>query len=62
MIKRIHVVYHLRAPIQAQATIERVHRIHAAHCPIYKSLYRAIDITTEYRLQAEPLSEGTITG
>jgi hypothetical protein len=39
-----------------------VHRIHAAHCPIYKSLYRAIDITTEYRLQAEPLSEGTITG
>ncbi|MBA3765434.1 MAG: OsmC family protein [Acidobacteria bacterium] len=46
IIKRIHVVYHLRAPAAARATIERVHQMHAAHCPVYMSLYKAIEITT----------------
>ncbi len=50
-IRRIHVVYHLSAPSEQLETIERVHRIHKEHCPVYRSLYKAIDITTEYRLE-----------
>ncbi len=50
VIRRIHVVYHITAPIEAQEMIERVHRIHAARCPVYRSLYKAIEITTEYKL------------
>lgn len=49
VIRRIHVVYHITAPPEAQETIERVHSIHAEHCPVYRSLHKAIDITTEYQ-------------
>jgi uncharacterized OsmC-like protein len=51
VIKRIHVVYYLRAPAEANEKIERVHRVHAEHCPVYRSLYKAIEITTEYQLE-----------
>jgi uncharacterized OsmC-like protein len=27
-----------------------VHRMHAGHCPVYRSLYKSIEITTEYQL------------
>ncbi|MDQ3253045.1 MAG: OsmC family protein [Acidobacteriota bacterium] len=50
VIRRIHVVYHLTAPAEARETIERVHRMHAGHCPVYRSLYKSIEITTEYQL------------
>ena len=51
VIKRIHVIYSLQAAISAQETIERVHDIHAKYCPVYQSIYKAIDITTEYRIE-----------
>lgn len=50
VIKRIHVVYTLQAPREQKDTIERVHRIHANYCPVYRSLHKAIEITTEYEL------------
>jgi len=53
VIKRIHVRYHLRAPEDARETVERVHGFHADHCPVYRSLCAAIDITTELELEAE---------
>jgi uncharacterized OsmC-like protein len=51
VIKRIHVIYKLNAPEEARETVERVHAMHAAHCPVYRSLDKAIDITTEYHLE-----------
>ena len=51
VIKRIHVVYTLKASVDKQETIERVHEIHAKYCPVYKSLHTAIDITTEYHIE-----------
>ena len=54
VIRRIRVVYHLRAPAAARDTVERVHRIHAERCPVYKSLHKAIEITTECVLEDEP--------
>ncbi|MEO8073831.1 MAG: OsmC family protein [Acidobacteriota bacterium] len=50
VIKRIHVVYQLNASENMRETVERVHEMHAEYCPVYRSLYKAIDITTEYRL------------
>ena len=53
VIRRIHVVYHIKAAAEAQEIIERVHRIHADRCPVYRSLHKAIEITTSYQL-SEP--------
>ena len=50
VIRRIHVIYHISAPREASETIERVHRIHSEKCPVYRSLHKAIEITTEYQL------------
>jgi uncharacterized OsmC-like protein len=52
IIKRIHVRYRLRAPEDARETAERVHGVHADHCPVYRSLIPAIDITTELELES----------
>lgn len=45
------MIYHLKAPAADRATIERVHGLHADRCPIYKSLHKAIAITTEVRIE-----------
>lgn len=50
VIRRIHVTYRLRAPESARETIERVHAIHADHCPVARSLRGAIAISTSYEL------------
>ena len=51
VIRRIHVIYQLKAPAADRATIERVHGLHADRCPIYRSLHKAIAITTEVRTE-----------
>jgi uncharacterized OsmC-like protein len=52
VIKRIHVVYTLAAPEDARETIERVHGFHREKCPVYRSIAKAIAITTEYQMVA----------
>lgn len=51
VIRRIHVTYHLEgvAP-EDEETVGRVHEVHARHCPVYRTLHRCIDITTEVRI------------
>lgn len=51
VIRRIHIIYNLKAPAEARETVERVHQMHAAHCPVYRSLHKCIEITTEYKLE-----------
>ena len=50
VIRRIHVVYHLVADEKDRPTVERVHKLHSQNCPIYLSIHKAIEITTDYRL------------
>ena len=50
VIKRIHVVYQLKAGTEHAETVERAHAIHKEYCPVYRSIYTAIDITTEFEL------------
>ena len=51
VLKRIHVLYTLTAPEEARQTVERVHAAHKRFCPIYRSIERTIDVTTEYWLR-----------
>lgn len=50
VIKRIHVVHRLHAPEVDRETVERAHRIHAARCPVARSVMAAIEVTTELQL------------
>jgi uncharacterized OsmC-like protein len=48
VIKRIHVVYKLVTSGDVPPeTISRVHTVHKDGCPVYRSIHRAIEITTE---------------
>jgi uncharacterized OsmC-like protein len=50
VIRRIHVAMQLAAPEDARETVERVHGIYAMHCPLYRTLHKAIQLTSSYVL------------
>ena len=52
VIRRIHVVLHLKAEEAQRATAERAHGIFAQSCPIYRSLHPQIAVTTELAFEA----------
>ena len=47
IIKRIHVVYHLSTCPEVMEEVAKLHEMHAAKCPVYRSLTPGIAITTE---------------
>ena len=51
VIRRIHVRLTLKTEEQHRETALRVHEFFAQKCPVYLSLYKAIDITTELILE-----------
>jgi hypothetical protein len=46
VIRRIHVVLRIAAPMDAKDTVERVHGIYAMRCPLYRTFYKAIRLTS----------------
>jgi uncharacterized OsmC-like protein len=50
VIRRIHVAMYLAASPEMRYTIERVHGIYAMNCPLYRTLYKAIQLTSSYEL------------
>jgi len=52
VIKRIHAAYRLEGAEADRETVQRVHDMHKEHCPVYRSICRAIDITTSFELVA----------
>lgn len=54
VIRRIRVIGHLMADAGQRAAAEEVVQTYAMKCPVYRSLYKAIDIKTE--LDFKPLS------
>ncbi len=50
VIRRIHVEMRLKAPEEASKTVERVHRLYAMNCPLYRTLYKAIQLTSSFEL------------
>jgi uncharacterized OsmC-like protein len=52
VLRRIHVVFTLKGvAADTAAAAERAHEVFKPKCPIYRSLYRAIEITTELNLR-----------
>ena len=51
VLRRIHVVFTLKeVEADKAAAAERAHEVFKPKCPVYRSLHRAIDITTELNL------------
>lgn len=50
VIRRIHVAMRLVAPQEVKETVERVHGIYAMHCPLYRTLHKAIQLTSSFEL------------
>ena len=51
VIRRIHVVYHLKASTEREEAIRRAFESHPPSCPVYRTLSGCIDITTELALE-----------
>lgn len=51
VIRRIHVTMKIAAPPETRETIERVHGIYAMHCPLYRTLRGAIQLSSSYELE-----------
>jgi uncharacterized OsmC-like protein len=52
VLKRIHVVMTLKAvPSEKVEAARRAHDVFKMRCPVYRSLYTAIGITTELRME-----------
>ena len=61
VIRRIHVAMRLVAPEEVKERIQRVHEIYAMHCPLFRTLHKAIRLTSSYTLvppDAEPRADG----
>jgi uncharacterized OsmC-like protein len=54
VIKRIRMQVHLQAEESQRVTAERVIDVYSSQCPVYRSLHKAIAITSE--LDFQPLS------
>jgi len=52
VIRRIHVAMRLVAPESARETVERTHGVYAMHCPLYRTLHKAIRLSSSFELAA----------
>jgi hypothetical protein len=50
VIRRIHVAMQLSASEDVRATVDRVHGIYAMNCPLYRTLHKAIQLSSSYTL------------
>jgi uncharacterized OsmC-like protein len=55
VIRRVHVTFRLRTaiPNEVRDTVDRVHRVYAESCPVYRSLKPAFQITSTVELVPE---------
>ncbi len=58
VIRRIHVAMKLAAGEEARGTVERVHGMYAMSCPLYRTLHKAIALTSSYELVAAGTAGG----
>lgn len=53
IIKRIHVSHTLKSAAANREAAERVHRVYADRCPLYRSVKDAISVTSDLSFVAE---------
>jgi len=52
VIRRIHVAMRLVAAQDVKEKVDRVHGIYAMNCPLYRTLHKAIQLTSSFELVA----------
>lgn len=52
VIRRIHVAMRLVAPESVRETVERTHGVYAMRCPLYRTLHKAIQLSSSFELAA----------
>ena len=50
VIRRIHVAMRLVAPEDTRPTVDRVHEMYAMRCPLYRTLHKAIALSSSVEL------------
>jgi uncharacterized OsmC-like protein len=50
VIRRIHVAMRLVAPEESRAAVERVHGMYPMNCPLYRTLHKAIQLTSSFEI------------
>jgi uncharacterized OsmC-like protein len=50
VIRRIDVAMRLVAAEESRETVERVHGLYAMHCPLYRTLHQAIQLTSSFTI------------
>ena len=50
VIRRIHVAMRLIASEQVKEAVERVHGLYPMRCPLYRTLHKAIQLTSSWEL------------
>jgi uncharacterized OsmC-like protein len=54
VIRRIHVAMSLVTGEEVDETVQRVHGIYAMKCPLYRTLHKAIELTSSYVITPLP--------
>jgi hypothetical protein len=52
VIRRIHVEMRLASPEEARPVVERVHQIYAMNCPLYRTFYKTLQLSSSYTLES----------
>jgi uncharacterized OsmC-like protein len=50
VIRRIHVSMRLAAPENVREKVERAHAVYPMKCPLYRTLHKAIQLTSSFEL------------
>ena len=53
VVRRIHVVFTLRGAAERETEAQRAHEHYKARCPIYRSIHKAIEVTSDLELVSE---------
>ena len=56
VIRRVHVAMRLLAPEESRATVERTHGVYAMRCPLYRTLHKAIPLTSSFEVTSPSAS------
>ncbi len=51
VVKRIHVRYYLRLNAAQREVAERVHGFHAEFCPVARTIWGCVEITTSLEME-----------
>jgi hypothetical protein len=50
VIRMVHVAMHLMTAEENRSVVDRAHGIYAMRCPLYRTLHKAIQLTSSFDL------------